>query len=222
MVFGGIIISSANLVRFDEAMRLFRDSQNMHAEFKWTKVSNQKIAEYGSLVDLFFSFNRAMHFKCIVIDTSLVDYKKYHKGNKELGFYKFFYQFLLHQFGSYMADSSRYLIRVHQRTTSYKLSTLFAILSRGLQKRYGLNNIVTKIEPISSDGCETIQVADVLMGAVGYHWNACHTRPNARRAKVLLADYIAQRAGILSLAQATPWGKKEFSIWPFRLRQKEK
>ncbi len=39
MVIGGIIAQRENETSFAEAMKLFRQGQNMHAELKWTKVS---------------------------------------------------------------------------------------------------------------------------------------------------------------------------------------
>lgn len=220
MVFGGIIIPAANVEKFQQAMDLWRDSHNMHAEVKWTKVSNQKLAEYRALIDLFFSVagNGVLAFKSVVFDSGEIDYKSYHQGDKELGFYKFFYQFLLHCFGLYAeTDEHRLLVFFDQRTTKYKLSELHAILNRGIRKKYGRKaDVVRHIEAVRSHEHDLIQLADVLMGAVGYHYNDCHIRPGARRAKIELADYIARKANLTSLKQKTPWGMRHFSIWPFR------
>lgn len=87
MVYGGIITSAGNVAAFDEVMTKWRADHNMHSELKWTKVSNQKFAEYKSLVDLIFEHVSAqqLHFKSVVFDTHQIDYA-HHKGNKELGF----------------------------------------------------------------------------------------------------------------------------------------
>jgi len=137
MVIGGLIALRENESRFAEAMALYRQSQNMWAELKWTKVSDQKLSEYRALIDLFFSVNRAFHFKAIVVDTQEIDNGRYNKNDAELGFYKLMYQFLLHSFGAYLRPGDRCVIFLDQRTTSrYKLSTLCAILNNGLRKRY--------------------------------------------------------------------------------------
>jgi len=54
------------------------------------------------------------------------------------------------------------------------------------------------------------------MGAVGYQNNDCHLRPGAKRAKIALAEYVAQKVNLLSLKEKTPWGEQRFGIWPFR------
>ena len=226
MVFGGIIVPATGVQPFDKAMDLWRDAQNMHAELKWTKVSNQKLGEYKSLMDLFFSLTGKgqLHFRSVVFDTTQIDYKTYHKGNKELGFYKFFYQFLLHSFGEYAAKKNRrLLVHLDRRHTKQKLSTFGLILDRGICKRYECDRkVVTNVEAVDSKKCNLMQVADVLMGAIGYQNNDCHIRQGAKRAKIQLADYIAQKANLLSLKQNTPRRMKHFGIWLFQFSGRKK
>lgn len=220
MVIGGLMLERDNEPRFAEAMALYRQSQNMHAELKWTKVSNQKFNEYCALIDLFFSINRVIHFKAIVVDTQEMDHRRYNKGDAELGFYKLMYQFLLHSFGSELRPADRCVIFLDERTTShYKLSTLGAILNNGLRKKYGFSVApVRNIQPIDSKDSDLVQVADILMGAIGYEMNGAHTRTGAKTSKVALAEYIARKAGLLNLQQPTPRSRREFSIWHFHFR----
>ena len=49
-----------------------------------------------------------------------------------------------------------------------------------------------------SDETEALQLADVLMGAVGWAMNDKDKRPNANRAKTELAIYLATRLQIKS------------------------
>lgn len=226
MVFGGIVISAASVPSFNQAMALWREGQNMRAELKWSKVSNQKLAQYKSLIDLFFSIagKGTLHFKSVIFDTRQIDYRMHHKGDKELGFYKFFYQFLLHSFGGYCrTDDHRMIVYFDQRTTSYKFSTFCTILNNGIRKKYKrTTKVVRNVEAVRSHECEIMQVADVLMGAIGYQNNECDQRPGARRAKVELADYIARKANLTSLKQNTPWRMKHFGIWQFQFGKGKK
>jgi len=54
---------------------------------------------------------------------------------------------------------------------------------------------VKKVEPLNSKRSDLLQAADVLMGAVGFHNQDFHLRPNADKDKVELARYIAARLG---------------------------
>jgi len=224
MVIGGLITMRENEEAFMQAMSLYRQSNNMRSELKWTKVSNQKLEEYRALIDLFFSVNRAFHFKAIIVDTQEMDNRRYNKGDAELGFYKMMYQFLLHSFGEYLQPEDRCVIFLDQRTTSkYKLSTLCAILNNGLRKKYNFSvPPVKNIQALDSKSSDFIQVADVIMGAIGYEMNGVHTRMDAKRSKVLLAEYIAQKAGIVNLQQPTPRSQRHFSIWHFHFRSPAK
>ncbi len=220
MIFGGIITSAKNVNLFDKTMQLYREAQNMNAEIKWSKVSDKKLNEYKTLIDLFFSVNEVLHFKSIVFDTHFIDYKTYSGGDRELGFYKFWYQFLLHSFGDYAQKDDGYLVFMDQRQSSYSLLDLKIILNNGMRKKYGnriREDIFRNIQPVDSKKSNIIQLADVLMGAIGYQWNRCHTRTGARKAKILLSEYIAEKSGLISLAQKTPFSKRNFSIWPFKL-----
>jgi len=71
---------------------------------------------------------------------------------------------------------------------------------------------------LDSKSSDFIQVADVIMGAIGYEMNGAHTRTDAKRSKVLLAEYIAKKAGLVNLQQPTPRSQRHFSIWHFHFR----
>ena len=227
VVYGGIIVPGKNVEWFDALIEKWRGEQNMHKELKWTKVTNQKYKEYKSLVDLFFEHAdlHRLHFKSVVFDTAQVDYKTYHDDDEELGFYKFYYHFLLHKFGSYAkSDDHRLYVFIDERTSRCidRLSTLRDVLNAGIRNKYGRKaNVVKQVEPRNSKKSHVMQVADVLMGAVGWHANDMGDRPEARKAKKDLAAYIATKAKVASLKVATPWGQTSFEIWRFRFSGKK-
>ncbi len=224
MVIGGLITVRENEELFLQTMNLYRQSNKMLSELKWTKVSDQKLNEYSALIDLFFSVNRAFHFKSIVVDTQEIDNRRYNKSDAELGFYKMMYQFLLHSFGDYLKPDDQAIIYLDYRNTSkYKLSTLAAILNNGLKKKYNLPTAPIKnVQALDSKSSNFIQVADVLMGAIGYQMNGAHTRTVAKKSKILLAEYIAKKAGLINLQQPTPRSQRHFSIWHFHFRNPAK
>src|SRR5688572_23961288 len=79
MVYGGIVIPSRDAARFDAEVNAWRARNNMTGELKWTKVTNQRLAMYRSLLDVYFGNVRrdGPHFKAAVFDMSQVNYKKY-------------------------------------------------------------------------------------------------------------------------------------------------
>ena len=220
MVLGGVIINRDFAPHFQGMFDEYRDVHRMHAELKWKKVSTQKLHEYKALVDLFFEVTAYIHFKSIVIDTTEVDHKRFNHNNKELGFYKLMYQFLLNSFGRYLRPLDNCIIFLDQRNSKYKLSTLCAILNNGLHKKYpNLNHPVRNIQAINSKTSDLVQLADVFMGAVGYQVNHCDQIEGAKRGKIELARYIAEKARVVDFCRDTSYGKRDFSIWHFHFKK---
>lgn len=225
MVIGGTIIPSDNVEQFNKTMQEYRTEQKMFSELKWSKVTNQKLTEYKRFVEYFFALNNTdnLHFHCIIIDNHQVDHKKYNKGDKELGFYKFYYQLLLHCFGKryYREDGNdRFIVHLDYRTTHYSLNTLKTVLNRGIKKKYSVDTSpFVSIEPRESKKSELIQINDIILGAIGFQKNGYDLLAGTRDSKKELAKYIAEQAGLPGLRQNSPWGKIRFTIWNFNLRK---
>lgn len=223
MVIGGIIIPSDNVDGFNKTMEKFRLETKMFSELKWTKVTNQKLSEYKRFVEYFFAMNNTdkLHFHSIIIDNQSVDHKKFNKGNKELGFYKFYYQLLLNTFGRLYLKNEENSFNVHldYRNTSYSLNTLRIILNRGIKKKYGVeNNPFKVIEPRDSKKSELIQINDIILGAIGFQKNGYDLLADTRISKKELTNFIALQSGLKNLKEDSPWGKNRFTIWNFKLK----
>lgn len=223
LVYGGIVTSAPHAAAFDQEFNAWRESVNMRGELKWVKVSRSKLEHYKAAVDMFFrhALKHRMHFKVVVFNTREIDYRTYHKGNHDLGFYKFYYQFLLHKFGCYAtSDDHKLWVYIDQRSgcTDVKLGTLRNVLASGIKRKYGrAADVVRKVEARDSKTCNIMQIADVLMGAVGFHWNQLAGAPGASPSKKALAQYIAISAlSFPSLVVQTRQTVKHFEIWRFR------
>ncbi len=222
MVLGGIILRSTFTDKFNETMKNFRHEQNMMAELKWTKVSNQKIQQYKRFVDYFFALNNTniLHFHCIIVDNHQVNLHKYSKGDRELGFYKFYYQLLLHCFGKKYCRTGddKFIVHLDYRNSKYSLNTLKVVLNRGLGKKY---NITTEpfvsIEPRESKTTELIQINDIILGAIGFQKNGYELLAETRTSKKELTVYITEQAGLPNLKDNTPKSNSRFTVWNFKL-----
>jgi hypothetical protein len=223
MVLGGLILRAEDVALFNDTIRKFREETKMYGELKWTKVSRSKLSVYKRFIDYFFALNNTdrLFFRCIIIDNHQVDHSKFSKGDKELGFYKFFYQLLLHCFGRYAKEDSRYIILFDERTSKYPLNTLKIILNRGIKKSFGLtSDVIRSVEARESRGSNLIQLADILMGAIGFQKNGFHLLAGSSQARVELANYIASQAGLDNLTEDTRRGQYRFMIWNFKLQPK--
>jgi len=226
MVLGGIIISSGNVAAFEKSMQKFRTEQKMHAELKWRKVSKQKLKEYRRFVEYFFAQNNAdkLHFHALILDNHKVKHHLFSAGDKELGFYKFYYQLLLHCFGRRYCSNkpdARLHIFLDHRNTSYSLDDLRQILNAGIKKRWNVTSApFRRIEPRDSKKCELIQINDILLGAIGWQKNGFDLIAGSSTAKTELSAYIAGQAGLKDLKAGTAISQKRFTLWNFKLRDK--
>lgn len=225
MVLGGLVIRADSEEVFNETMEKYRELTNMKAELKWSKVSVQKLSEYKTFIDYFFALNNAdrIHFHSMIVDNHQVNHRKFNQNNPELGFYKFYYQLLLHAFGRRYCKTdheARFIVHLDERTTKYKLGTLKTVLNRGIMKKYNIGwNPFRSIEPGDSKQSNLLQVGDLLIGAVGYQKNGYNLIAGAKQAKIDLAEHIAATVGLADLKQDTLANNKRFTIWNFTLRK---
>ncbi len=223
MVIGGIIIAEENVGLFNQTMENFREEENMRAELKWSKVTNQKLSKYLRFVDYFFALNNTdkLNFHATIIDNHRMNYKKFSKGDRESGFYKLYYELLLQSFGRHADANTQFLIYFDYRPSTYSLTTLKANLNRGIRKRWYLNtDVVRLIEPRRAKAINLIQMTDIMLGAIGFQKNGFDLLAGSRQAKIELANYIAHSAGLKNLKENTGRLNHRFTIWNFHVPRK--
>jgi hypothetical protein len=233
-VYGAILVSVDNLRRVQQELADWRSREDMHRELKWEKVrGGLRLKKYKSLVDLLFALSRQrrlMHFKAIILDRRAPGYHAYSKGDDELGFYKFYYHWLLKYFAQFpVRHRCQLRVIIDERPLPKDdpdpYTPLRIILNRGIRKQFHTTtDVVKNVEPLNSKQSDLLQAADVLMGAVGFHNQDFHLRPNADQDKVELARYIAALLGLRDLKHQTHPDKEAFKIvrwyWPGQPRQR--
>jgi len=220
MVLGGVCCDDANYADIDNTFKKFRFEYNMHSELKWTKVSRGKLEEYKFLMDQFFALNNngLLDFHCLVLDSKLIDHARFNNNDKELGFYKFYYQLFLHGFGRRYGRERIFHAHLDQRQTGYALNDLRKVLNKGCSFRYRLDhNPFRLVEYRNSKDENLIQIADILIGSIGARKNKHQLLPNASKAKAELASYIRESAGLTEDISTTKMTENSFSVWNFRL-----
>ena len=70
VVVGGLCMHKDNISDVLQNMESFREHFNMTKELKWTKITNQKLKAYDSLVQYFFAMNNTniCQFHCVIFD----------------------------------------------------------------------------------------------------------------------------------------------------------
>ena len=207
MVIGGIWFPSDERKKIKNKIQYLKKIHNVHGEFKWNKVSPSKIDFYKDLIDYFFQ-NKHLRFRCIVVDSKVVDLDMYHQSDGELGFYKFYY-FMLNKWCAW-DDTYRIYLDNKENKMGSRLPDLKRILN---------SSSFAKIESVLSlDSSESIfvQYADFLIGIVGYVFNEYYSIEDSSVAKNELIELVEEYLG--HTIQPTYGSERKFNVFKIALR----
>jgi len=182
-------------------------------EFGWKRLSPNRRDFYWALLELFR--DEPIAFRCLTVDRNMLDHKTYNKGDAELGFYKLYYQMLVH----WLQPGCSYHVYLDWQLnkSQRRFSDLHDMLSRKLSGRAK----IVCLEPVSSHSQPMVQLADLLIGAVGYYWNERHQATGASRVKSEFCDALAHEAGLSHLRTSTFPVKDKFSLFYFTGSQRD-
>jgi len=171
-------------------------------EMGWSKVSPNKLDFYIAVQQLFLSRDD-LSFRCILVDRHALDHHKYNNGDAELGFYKLYYQLLVH----WLNPNEAYYLYLdgQQNCDKERFATLRTVLVRKLQGRARIDCL----EPVESHIQPLTQLADLLIGAVGYQWND----RNTSQAKLEFCRTLANGLGEENLKISTGPAEPKFNIF---------
>jgi hypothetical protein len=194
MAIGGLWIPREDKLRFTKDVQSVRRLTETRGEVKWSKASDRCLGAYNALVDIFFAESTA-RFRVIVVDQNKVDVDKHHGGDRELGFYKFYYEML----EKWIEPGNEYLILLDfkQNCGADRYKSLRRVLERKIRGRAWISDLTV----IDSREAPIGQVCDLLTGAVAA---SCCADLREGSAKAKLAAHIAQKAGLASLRISSP------------------
>lgn len=190
----------------------------MHAELKWSRISNQKVEEYKALVDYFFWLNSsdAVHFHALVFDNHKANHRKYNDGCADTGLSKLYYQLILHKFCKVYQGGDMAVCLDH-RNSKTPHEDLKRMLNSGVAKTLGRDESpIKQIVSADSKAEDLLQLNDVILGAVGAVRNGKHELVGGRAAKAELAKYVLEKSGLQTFDQDSPRRVTRFTVWNFR------
>jgi len=201
MVIGALFIDRTIIPNIKDRIKEIREKHSINGELKWVKSSARTTDFYEELFAYLFSFEpQKITFRCIAIDKSKINYEKYHQQDKELAFYKFYYQLLKRRIKE---DVQQYLFldfRPSKNKNSVRrLGEFLNLFTKGIKH----------IQAYPSDQNIFIQVTDILTGAVAYSYNS--TQQN--KSKNALISSIAKSISKENLHFCSPFWEEKFNIF---------
>lgn len=205
VMIGGIWIKAEERELIKSHIKDIRAKHNLFGEFKWNRVSPSKINFYKDIIQLFF--HQEIRFRCLVLPAEKLDRVEYHGDDAELMFYKFYYLMLHH----WIYDSNSYSIFVDQKTNaqSNRINELRRIL-----RNANLFATVEDVQALPSNEVDLLQLADILIGAVGHHFNA-DGNSEAKKSIIELIEF-----NIGHKIQPTSKNVNKFNIFKWRPERK--
>lgn len=225
MVLGGIICGDKYKKQILEEIRDIKVKHGLSkfGEFKWTKVSNNKIEFYNEIVKYFFE-NEHLRFRSLVFkDKSNFNYTYY--SHDEL--YYIAYYLLLIDMISVDTKNSIYIdkkdTRGGRKVKELKDNLYNNKFSRQTKWNTDLElkkDLIKRIQIIDSKDVELMQLADLLIGAVAYANRIEVGEKLNSKSKLHIVNLIREYSGY-SMTKSTLRQEDKFNVFvwsPFNRR----
>lgn len=214
LLLGGIIVWGTERAALELALAAARRPELPAMELGWVKVSTAKLPAYKRFVDVFFENKGALvslDFHSLVVDTRKVNHKIHNEGSREVGFNKEVYQ-LCDKFARLYPRRLFHIYPEH-RSTKSDPDELRLILNRGRARKGDARDWpFRRVHFRQSHEWQSLQLVDILLGAVAFKLNGHYDADGASVAKRALSDHILNRAGVKDVTRDTAVSGK-FTIW---------
>lgn len=180
-------------------------------EIKWTKVSPAKVQFYQDIMDYFFD-DDDLHFRALIVpDKSLLRHQDFGQTHDQW-YYKMYFDMLK----VILRPDARYRIYLDIKDSrgGSKVARLHEVLCNEL---YDFErSIVARMQLIRSNESVLLQLADFLIGTIGYANRKLDTSP----AKLALVKRMRQRSGY-KLTMTTLLREDKTNLFVWRATEKQ-
>ncbi|WP_424982107.1 DUF3800 domain-containing protein [Maritalea sp. S77] len=223
-VVGGVCVAKEGAKVAYNSIQKYRDKFGMHAELKWSKVSNHKQIEYEALVDLFFALNNnnRIQFHAIVFDNHTWNHKEFNGGDRDVGLSKLYYQLVYHQFVKRCYSRGNLSVCLDRRNSSTSLHDFRRMINAQAKKDFGIHH-----DPLSvlvaqdSKKDDLLQLNDVILGAVCAARNGRHLLAGGKSSKREIANKVLTSSGLTDFSVNSMPKVNRFTIWNFQSAHKK-
>jgi hypothetical protein len=191
LLLGGVICTEQRRAILESALRKVRSEATLTHEMRWAKVSKKYLDAYKAWIDVFFD-DPYPRFSLLRVNLSDPLWQSFRprfdrRSTKDDKLASVFYQFLLVSFGP-LRDTKRWWVYpdagFFSRDTM--LDRVEFLFNRTYKKAFGpkTSRIIRMARAQDSKSEDLIQLADVLLGAIGCDVSGRHPESPARAALV--------------------------------------
>jgi len=204
MVLGAISCPQARARDLAVKIRKIKEKHNLPGNFeiKWTKVSPAGINFYQNILDYFFT-EQELRFRAVIAHRAGLNHTKF-KQDHDAWYYKMYFLLL----GVLLSPTDKYRIYLDIKDTrsQSKVEKLREILCNS---KYDFDRkIIESIQQVRSHEVEQIQLADLLIGAIGF----ANQEQFKSVAKRYLVEYLREKSNY-SLTKSTLLEEKKLNLF---------
>mgnify|MGYP002723421517 CR=1 FL=1 len=205
MVLGALWCEVQNVRSVTAQLRRIKELHGLAPTFesKWTKVSPGKIAYYQDLLE-FFSQDPRLRFRGVLIpDKSKLDHTRFGQTHDDW-YYKMYFTMLKYIISP--SNSYRIYIDIKDTRGAEKTRELHDVLCNNI---YDFNHkTIQRVQQIRSDESELLQLADLIIGAIGYDSRGITTSG----AKAALVAQLKGQHGPRALTHTSSFSSTKFNL----------
>lgn len=214
--FGSLWMGLQRRGDFAAALSHLRKLHQFHDELKWKKAQSKRYHQFFLDVVEYFFREPSLAFHCVVVERAAVN-KEFHGGDYDLARRKHFTMLLTNKIK--LALRSRpdreqtFRIWVDPIASRYKKAdeATETIANNVLAKSFGKRRPVDSVFTKDSKQTPSIQLCDLMLGAVMDAWQGDATSPT----KLAVQTHIANHLGWKDLKADTRPSERKFNIWHF-------
>ncbi len=208
MVLGAVWCPASNRAELARKIKALKKEHGLppQTEIKWVKVSPGQLNFYRALLDFFFD-EPLLHFRGLVVpDKQALDHDRFAQSHDEF-YYKMWFLLLNRLIDP--ANHYRIFLDIKDTQGQAKVSKLHDVLCNA---NYDFDrSVIESIELVHSHDVLLLQLADLLIGAIGY----VHRGLQASPAKLALVAHLRHRSG-LRLEQSSLLKAEKFNLFVWR------
>jgi len=209
MLIGGIILPREKRDEIYHFLDCAWEKHGFRGELKWSHCNKRFEGFYRDLIDLFVS-SKDLNFRCIIIDKNEL---KIPTGGEEeeLRFYKFYY-YMLNKIPEINKGKDLYVFLDKKPINDKSLIPKLTASIRASIFKHKTEGELIHLGTYSSDENKLLQMADFILGAVGFNVNT--QRNNSLKDR--LSVYLKEKAGKKELLESSQLYEQKFNIFVWK------
>ena len=166
MLIGAVYCPKNKVKKLNEYIEHLKENYNISnkIELKWNKIDKKTEKLYLDIINYFFN-NDDLKFRVIVIDKTKLDHEKYNQTENEF-YHKAYYEMLKYII---IPGNSYNIYPDIKDTNSYYYHQIMLDYLR-IKMQDTNKKTIRKVQPIRSYEAPILQINDILIGALSYHY----------------------------------------------------